>query len=100
MTIRYLNYNNIINVADTKIFALALSQTIMPTLETTANITEGDTRLSTIHHIVDSKQYTEAMSNSLLEINEISNQLPPSDISETIGKTYIATSECTSESRH
>ena len=56
----------------------------MPTLEITPNITEGDKRLSTIHHIVDLKQYTEAMSNSLHEINELANQLPPSDISETI----------------
>ena len=58
----------------------------MPTLESAPNITEGDTRLSTIHHIVDLKQYTEAMSNSLLEINEITNQLPACDISETIEK--------------
>ena len=58
----------------------------MPTLETGHNITEGDKRLSTIHHIVDLKQYTEAMSNSLLEINEISNQLPACDISEKIKK--------------
>ena len=58
----------------------------MPTLESAPNITEGDKRLSTIHHIVDLKQYTEAMSNSLFEINEISNQLPASDISERIEK--------------
>ena len=58
----------------------------MPTLESAPNITEGDKRLSTIHHIVDLKQYTEAMSNSLLEINEISNQLPACDISERIEK--------------
>ena len=58
----------------------------MPTLESTPNITEGDKHLSTIHHIVDLKQYTEAMSNSFLEINEITNQLPACDISETIEK--------------
>ena len=60
----------------------------MPTLEITPNITEGDKRLSTIHHIVDLKQYTEAMSNSLHEINELANQLPPSDISEQLNDIF------------
>ena len=81
-----MNYNNIYNCADTKICAIEQSQSNMPTLESTANITEGNKRLSTINHIVDLKQYTEAMSNSLLEINEITNQLPACDISETIEK--------------
>ena len=61
----------------------------MPVLEINPNIKEGDKGLSTIHHTVDLKQYTEAMLNSLHEINELSNQLPPSDISETI-KRHIS----------
>ena len=79
-----MNRNNISKDADAEFFILALSPTIMPTLETTPNIIEGYKRLSHIHHIVDSKQYTEAMSNSLLDINKLANQLPPSDISDTI----------------
>ena len=67
----------------------------MPTLKITETITEGNKRLLTIHRIVDLKQYTEAMVNYLIQINEISQQLPPSNISDTI-VTYFTTSECTS----
>ena len=82
-----MNSNNIIEDTDTEFFVLALSPTIMPTLETTTNIKEGDKQLSTIHHIVKLKKYTETTSNSLLEINELANKLPLSDISDTIERT-------------
>ena len=55
-------------------------------------------RLSNIQHILDLKQYTEAMENIFMHINEISQNLTPSDISDTIKKTYFTTSECTSYS--
>ena len=54
----------------------------MPTLNTTDYFIEDDAYMSSIQKIVDLRQYTEAMAKYFVQINGMTHQLPPSDISD------------------